>query len=533
MLETEVLVVGAGPVGLATACQLARLGARAHVIDALTQRTTQSRAVGIQARSLEMLASLDVLLRLEQHGRRMRALEVISGRTGSTRAHIDLGRIPSRHPYVLDVAQPDTEAVLEERAAELGVVVERGVELTALVQDDQGVDVTMRSAAGDRVGRFGWVVGADGAHSATRHLLGTHLEGVFQGHHFAMADVHVDTSLPPDAIRSFLHPDGMGFLFPMAGTRARIMFFVDAPPPGVKEPTWEQIRALADERMGGLVRVHDPYWLTYFEVHHAQVPHYRHGRVLLAGDAAHVHSPIGAQGMNTGIQDAANLAWKLALVAQGRADAALLDSYQNERHPIGASVVRNTARFTAVGGSSDIPGALRDVALFLAGHLQPIGKRVATNVAELTVGYRNSALSVQHGAHRRAPARAGDHAPDPVGLLRLDSTPVSIEELLIQPGMLVLLRTEDAETGRALRQILGDLGRVVQIVNTTDSAVGEPRDCLVDPDDAIGREYGLGPDGLALIRPDGYIGLIANPADPQALRHYLRDTLGVVERAAV
>lgn len=143
-------------------------------------------------------------------------------------------------------------------------------------------------------------------------------------------------------------------------------------------------------------------------------------------------------------------------MAQGRADAALLDSYQDERHPIGASVVRKTSRFTDGGGSNSIPGALRDVALFIAGHVQPIGKRVATNVAELTVGYRGSELSVQHGAHRRGGARAGDHAPDPVGLHRIDGRPVSIEELATQPGMLLLVRTEDAQTGRALRQTLHD-----------------------------------------------------------------------------
>ncbi len=526
-------MVGAGPVGLVTACQLARLGVYVRLIDALPQRTTQSRAVGIQARSLEMLASLGVLPRLERRGRRMRALEVVSGRTGGTRARIDLETISSRHPYVLDVAQPDTEAVLEGRATELGVVVERGVALTALAQDGDGVEVSLRSSAGDGTGRFGWVVGADGGHSTTRHLLGTQLEGSFQGHHFAMADVHVDTSLPPDAIRAFLHPDGMGFLFPLAGTRARIMFFVDAPEPGVQAPTLERVRALADTRMGGLVQVHDPDWLTYFEAHHAQVPHYRHGRVLLAGDAAHVHSPIGAQGMNTGIQDAANLSWKLALVAKGRADAALLDTYQDERHPVGAAVVRNTTIFTKVGGFAGPEGAVRNVALFLAGHLHPLGRKIATNVAELTVNYRDSRLSVQDGGHHHGSARAGDHAPDPVGLQRVDGSAVSIEQLLARPGLLLLVRSADPETIRELRNILGDLGRVIRLVGTAAAEAGEPEDWLVDANDTIGRRYGLGSDALALIRPDGYLGLVANPADPAVLRRHLRDALGVVEHSTV
>ena len=133
----------------------------------------------------------------------------------------DVTGIPSRHPYVLDVAQPDTEEVLADRAVELGVVVERGAELTALTQDDDGVEVTLRTRDGDRRPRVGWVVGADGGHSTTRHLLGTHLEGDFHGQHFAMADVDVETPFAPDAIRMFSHPEGMAMLFPLAGARAR------------------------------------------------------------------------------------------------------------------------------------------------------------------------------------------------------------------------------------------------------------------------------------------------------------------------
>ncbi|MCE3549903.1 FAD-dependent monooxygenase [Pseudonocardia sp. RS11V-5] len=282
----DVLVVGAGPVGLTAACQLARLGVRPRVVETLERPTTESRAVGVHARSLEMLAALDVLPRLESRGRRIAALEMVDGRTARTRARLELGDAPTRHPYVLDVARPDTEAVLAERAAELGVVVERGVTLTALTQDADGVEVALRSADGERTVPVGWVVGADGGHSTTRHLAGTHLEGGFHGQHFAMADVDVDTPLSPDTIRMFTHPDGMGILFPLAGTRARIMFFVDPPGPDAGAPTLEQIQALADARMGGRVRAHDPRWLTYFEIHHAQVPRYRHGRVLLAGDAA-------------------------------------------------------------------------------------------------------------------------------------------------------------------------------------------------------------------------------------------------------
>ena len=152
-----------------------------------------------------------------------------------------------------------------------------------------------------------------------------------------MADVEVETELAPDTGRMFTHPEGLAMLFPLRGARVRLIFLVDDPGPGATAPTLAQIDALARERMAGKVRVTASHWLTYFEIHHAQVPQYRHGRVLLAGDAAHIHPPASGQGMNTGIQDAVNLAWKLALVSTGRADESLLDSYHDERHPVGAA----------------------------------------------------------------------------------------------------------------------------------------------------------------------------------------------------
>jgi 2-polyprenyl-6-methoxyphenol hydroxylase-like FAD-dependent oxidoreductase len=455
---------------------------------------------------------------------------MVDGPTGRTRARIDFAEVPSRYPFLLDIAQPDSEAVLGERAAELGIVVERGVELTALTQDDDGVEVTLRSGDRDeRTERVGWVVGADGGHSPTRHLVGARLEGDFHGQTFAMADVEVDTDLSRDTIRMFTHADGMGIFFPLLDTRARIMFFVDPPGPDAGDPTLEQIRTLADARMGGRLRVHDPRWLTYFEIHHAQVPRYRHGRVLLAGDAAHIHSPAGAQGMNTGIQDAANLGWKLALVARGRADAALLDSYHDERHPVGADVVRTTTALTSVGTASGAAASVRDAALFLVGHAHRLGDALAAKTAEVTIAYRHSALSVQHGGHPRGPVRAGDHAPDPDGLRRADGSAVTVEQLLATPGLLLLARTDEADTVDALRRELGDLGRVVQVVPAAGPAAGD--DVVVDPDGVVAARYGLSPEGLALVRPDGYLGLVADTADADLVRRYLTDTLGVAEPA--
>ncbi|MCF7553648.1 FAD-dependent monooxygenase [Pseudonocardia sp. WMMC193] len=495
-MNTQVLVVGAGPVGLTAACRLARLGVGVHVVEKLAEPTTESRAVGVHARSLELLASLGVLPQLEARGRRIGALQMVDGTTGHVRARMELADAPTRHPYVLDVAQPDTEAVLAARAGELGVTVERGVALTGLTQDADGVEATLSDG---RTLRVGWVVGADGGHSTVRTLVGEQLHGGFHGQHFAMADVDIDTVLDRDTIHMFTHPDGMGMLFPLAGDRARLMFLVDRPDPAGL--TLAQVQALADTRMGGRVEARDPRWLTYFEVHHAQVAQYRHGRVFLAGDAAHIHSPAGAQGMNTGIQDADNLAWKLALVARGEADQALLDTYHRERHPIGAAVLKQTTRLTNVGTATGPEALVRDALSFVLGHSHRLGSAAATTMAELRIAYPHSSLSAQRGGL----LRAGDHAPDPAGLHRTDGTPVAVEDLLAGPGFLLLVpRTADRD---ALRAALGDLGTVA--------------------DDLAGDPFGLG-EGMALVRPDGYLGLVAGTADPEVLTRYLTDQVHAV-----
>ena len=226
--------------------------------------------------------------------------------------------------------------------------------------------------------------------------------------------------------------------------------------------------------------------------------------------------------MNTGIQDAANLAWKLALVAQGRAGAELLDTYDDERHPIGAEVVRTTTMMTDVGTATGPEAVIRNLGLFLAGHLPRLADAGAAAMTETTINYRGSALSVHVGGHRRGAARAGEHAPDPDGLARPDGTPVTVEELLTSPGMLLLVRSGDDDAVDELRRTLGELGTVVRVGSD-----------VVDPGDVIGRHYGLGSDGLALIRPDGYLGLVASSAVASALRGYLADTLRITQPATV
>ncbi|MBV9922991.1 MAG: FAD-dependent monooxygenase, partial [Pseudonocardia sp.] len=335
-----------------------------------------------------------------------------------------------------------------------------------------------------------------------------------------LADVDVDTQLTATKLRIFLHPSGLGGVFPLPDGRARFTLNVDPPPPG-SVPTVEEVQRLVDERMGGQWRIGTAHWLTYFQIHHGQVPQYRHGRILLAGDAAHIHSPLGGQGMNTGIQDAVNLAWKLALVSTGRADAALLDTYHTERHPVAAAVVAQTTRGTDIMGSAGAQARLRNLGLLMVGHLPAVGHRVMTAMTETAVTYR------QGGRADRSHAVTGDHAPDVRGLRTVDGAFTWIGDLLRRPGHLLLVTGADTASLDRLRDHLGDLGTVIPVVESTTDA---PADALVDRAGEVARRYNLGAHGYALIRPDGYLACTSRTLDTHALADHLNKLHGTRPR---
>ena len=521
--EPDVLVVGAGPVGLVAACELVRQGARVRIVDLLDAPEPLSRAVVVHPRTQEALASLGVLPEFEATAQAQTALELFAGKGAREFVRMET-EVASRYPRILDLPQSDTEALLTERATALGITIERGVRLTALAQTDDAVEVTLTSARGTEQLRVGWVVGADGGHSTVRSEVGTSLHGVFKGHSFLLADVSADSAQSQDTIRMYAHPDGLAGVFPMNRGRTRFMFAVDEPDDPATAPTMELVQSLVDRRMGGRWTLTAPHWLTYFEVHHGQVPQYRFGRVLLAGDAAHIHSPAGGQGMNTGIQDAANLGWKLALVSTGRADAALLDSYHAERHPIGAQVVKQTTTMTKMMATTGLAAQLRNVGLFVVGHVHPLSEAVVSNLAEVTINYRESPI-VQPRRHLHSGSvHPGDHAREVAGLTDADGSAAFIGDLLQRAGHVLLVRGGDPAVADRLRAQLGDLGTVTPVLS---EAAGAPAGSLVDPTGAFAKAYGVEDDGFVVVRPDGYIAMIAGPGDTDALADYLSTDLSV------
>jgi 2-polyprenyl-6-methoxyphenol hydroxylase-like FAD-dependent oxidoreductase len=532
--RTDVLVVGAGPTGLTLAAQLQVCGAAVRIVDRLADRVHESRALAIQPRTLEVMAGLDLADALVERGNPAVALHLHArGRTTEVPL-FDIGFDDTAYPYLLFLSQATTEEVLDDHLARHGVAVERRVELTDLDQWPDHVRCTLAHLDGDGSGdhhveqvEARYVVGCDGARSTVRARAGIDFVGAAYPQTFVLADLDAD-GLEPGAAHAFLADAGMLFLFPLAEPAAwRLIGWPLHPVPAAsRAPSPADLRALVDAYSGDPPELHDPVWATYFRLAHRQAASYRSGRVLLAGDAAHVHSPAGGQGMNTGIQDAWNLGWKLALVAGGAADPALLDTYEAERQPVARDVLRLTDRaFTVATSTRWIHRLARTrVAPVLArlASLLPAARTAGfRTVAELAIDYRSSPAVTDDRAGRRPPApRAGDRMPD--APVRLDGAATTLARALAGTGHhLVCAGPSEAWSGGALDALAARHAGILDLHRLSRRA--EPG-ALHDAGGTAHRRLGVGRaerPALILVRPDGHIAYRADGTDVAGLTAYL------------
>ncbi|MFT8775509.1 MAG: FAD-dependent monooxygenase [Gluconacetobacter liquefaciens] len=410
-MPKPVLVVGAGPVGLTMAAELARYHVPVRIIDQSQGRTDKSRALAVWPRTLECLAASGCLDAFLATGLRADAIGI---HTGSRRiGRIAFDQIASPFNLLLVIPQSETERLLETHLASLGGKVERNTELTAFTDTPEGVTCRVRHASGENEEiDASWLIGCDGAHSFVRRTLGMAFEGDTLSTGFLIADVHLTGfAIPPNELAIFWHPDGALMVFPISPGRYRII--ADIGTVSGQPPNLGQVQSIMDRRGPGGVTLSDPAWLSHFGVNERTVRDYRAGRVFLAGDAAHIHSPAGGQGMNTGMQDAFNLAWKLALVEQGKANPALLDSYSRERSPVARQILAESGRLTRlVLLRNPLAQRLRG---FLAHRMlgfPDVQRAIVNRLSGIAIAYPDSPLNAGSAQGLRGPSPGQRFMPD-------------------------------------------------------------------------------------------------------------------------
>jgi 2-polyprenyl-6-methoxyphenol hydroxylase-like FAD-dependent oxidoreductase len=424
-MKTDVLIAGAGPVGLTMASELARYGLSVRLIDKNIERTDKSKALVLWARTLELMERMgtDSPQRFIDAGLKVQGANILSGREEI--AHVEMTHIESPYNFVLMIPQSETERLLEEHLETLGLKAERQVELKQFHSGADGVSCTLLHSDGrEETAEASWLIGCDGAHSTVRHQLGMEFHGSTMLSDWILADIHLNGVAGAPAINIFWHAEGVLALFPLRGTRYRVIADIGESSGSIGEgnrpaPTLGEVQQILEVRGPGGIRASDPVWLSSFSINERKVSDYRSGRIFLAGDAAHVHSPAGGQGMNTGMQDACNLAWKLALVSRDICAAEpLLSSYSTERSAIAKLVLEATGKATALtvmkGG---IKQSIRNHVASLVFGLAPVKSTMANILSEVAVGYPDSPLNAKsahvHGGPQpgqRAPIREGEPA---------------------------------------------------------------------------------------------------------------------------
>lgn len=377
---TDVVIVGAGPTGLTLAGILARERVPFVLVDRLAEGSNTSRAAVVHARTLEVLEEIEVTDRLRAGGL------VVPRFTLRDRDRVLLtirfDGLSTRYPYTLMIPQNATEAILLARLREMGGDVLRPHEVTDVRQDADGVTATVTADGGSRTLRGRYLVGADGMHSVVRERAGVGFTGGTYEQSFALADVRMSWRIPGDEVMLFLSPDGLVVVAPLPGGRHRIVATMDDAP---EHPDIADVQRLLDTRgpVAGAARVEEIAWSSRFRVHHRIVDRYRAGRILLAGDAAHVHSPAGGQGMNTGIQDAVALGRALTAVVRG-AKESRLDEYDRVRRPVARRVVAFTDRMTRMATlRTPRARAMRNILVGLIGRIPAFRRFLAMELSEL------------------------------------------------------------------------------------------------------------------------------------------------------
>jgi len=515
-LNAEVLVVGAGPTGLMLANELARRGVRAQIIDRHSGPAQQSRAMAVQARTLEIYSKLGIAEHALARGKRGNGANMWANGRRTARIPLgEIGRDVSPFPYVLMLGQDENERIMGDRLSDWGASVQWNTELVAITQEPGHVTATLRQPDGSsRKVAVAYVAGCDGGRSAVRELSGITFPGAPYEQVFFVADTEATGPMVQEELNVYLWRDGFHLFFPMRGTdRWRVIGILPKNLRARDNLRFEEVIPVVRQEAGAELSFKSCSWFSTYRIHHRCAERFRDRRCFLLGDAAHVHSPAGGQGMNTGLQDAYNLAWKLALVIRGRADAALLDTYEAERIPVARRLLNTTDRaFRLLVSESGFAGLFRTrivarVAAF-AMTIERARRFAFRTISQTGIRYRTSPLWRTLAGLRDDGPRAGDRFP----WLRLgfqaDGAVEDVFQKLDDTRFNLLVVGQPAPLAEELG--LADL----LLTHVVADGPGNRRE--------LARAGIAGP-SFFLLRPDGHVGLAGTRLAPKAVTRYLAE----------
>jgi len=519
-MDTDVLIVGAGPTGLMLANQLARRGTPTQIIDRHSGPARETRALGVQARTLEIYERLGIVDRALELGKPATGANLWA--QGRWMAHVPLsgaGHSTTPYPYILILGQDDNELIMGDRLRELGMQVQWNTELVGLEQQPDRVVATLKQPDGTRrTVTAAWVAGCDGAHSSVRELSGIAFEGAPYEHVFFVADTEVTGSMVPDQVNVYLWRKGFHLFFPMRGKdHWRLVGILPEVLRGKSDVGFDAVVPSLRAEAGAGLAFKQCFWFSTYRIHHRRAARFRDRRCFLLGDAAHIHSPVGAQGMNTGLQDAYNLAWKLALVTEGRAGAALLDSYEQERVPVARRLLETTDRgFRLAVSDSWLAGLFRTQILARIAAFAMRWKRLQhfafRTISQIGIRYRSSALSQSADGFPEDAPRAGDRFPWAMLKFEPDGTVLDLFKKLDDTRFNLLAIGQPASPAEDLG--LRDLLRIHPVPADPANDAELERLCIPRP-------------SFYLLRPDGYVGLCGVRLDAAEVRRYVTERLRV------
>ena len=521
--QQNVLVVGAGPTGMTAALELTRLGIPVRIVDRLAVPDPYTRALGVQARTLELMQQRGLADQFLEKGNQAPISSIYGG--GKRVFQLDSCHNGSEYGYLLFISQAETEGILRGALEKAGVTIERPVEMIAFSQPEEthSVQAVLRHDDGTlETYESAYLIASEGAHSISRTTLNLPFEGRSRPEDYALGDLYVDGDLAATDLSVFSSEHGFMGMFPLGGDHFRLIASnpISKPSKDTK-PSLDELQQIYDQRSPIPARFHDLVWSSWFHINSRMVSHLQVGRVLLGGDSAHIHSPSGAQGMNTGIQDMVNLSWKLAAVIKGEAQPKLLDTYSEERIAVIRDVLKGTEELTNAIGSENplFRSAFNNLTPWIVG-TDTVQTESAERISQISLNYRKSPLSLAEG--RSVPIHPGDRMPDLEVTILTRSGNLSPDGqttrlfALMDPSCFTILYsniTDAAKTHAEIQKTIGPWHFLMQGFQIAPAGPGAEANANFE--NVAGSSS-----SIILVRPDGYVAFTGSEHSVPALAKY-------------